>query len=332
MADFTVRSDSVDVEQIMAQIRARVREKRGVDYTESEVQQLATVKLQKFLDAGGLRSDLLEQYRKQNAMPAEQAVAEIEGGLYASHRPILRSLRRLLNPILKLFINPTALAQRLHQMREREALAYEIVHNLVVESTRLGIEVHNLKMRVESLSARVDFDERRARALEGVVQYRRPVMPERPAGGGHEGRGPRHDRGAQYQRPPREHRQHLTQAAAPAPAPADVVATAPVAEAQASAPTGDQPSADVAPGAAALAPGVPSGAAGPGGEARRRRRRRRRRRPGQTMGDRSGQPQAAGGGAASAAAGGDSGDADAGDWDDGGGDADGSGGGNGGGD
>jgi hypothetical protein len=37
MADFNIRSDSVDVEQIMQQIRARIREKRGVDYTEEQV-------------------------------------------------------------------------------------------------------------------------------------------------------------------------------------------------------------------------------------------------------------------------------------------------------
>ena len=41
MAEFNVRSDSVNVEQIMEQIRARIREKRGVDYTEAEIQQLA---------------------------------------------------------------------------------------------------------------------------------------------------------------------------------------------------------------------------------------------------------------------------------------------------
>ena len=63
MADINVRSDSVDVEQIMRQIRARIREKRGADYTEAELQQLATVKLEKFLDPRGVRSDLVEQFR-----------------------------------------------------------------------------------------------------------------------------------------------------------------------------------------------------------------------------------------------------------------------------
>ena len=65
MSDFTVRSDSVDVEQIMRQIRARIREKRGVDYTEEEIRELANVKLEKFLDPRKVRSELLEEYRRQ---------------------------------------------------------------------------------------------------------------------------------------------------------------------------------------------------------------------------------------------------------------------------
>jgi hypothetical protein len=49
----------------------------------------------------------------------------------------------------------------------------------VLELTRIGIENRNLKMRLESLSSRMDFDERRARALEGVVQYRPGTGPAR---------------------------------------------------------------------------------------------------------------------------------------------------------
>ena len=54
MTDFNIRSDSVDVEQIMRQIRSRIREKRGVDYTEDEIHELANVKLEKFLDPRGV--------------------------------------------------------------------------------------------------------------------------------------------------------------------------------------------------------------------------------------------------------------------------------------
>ena len=196
MTDFTVRSDNVDVEQIMRQIRSRIREKRGVDYTEEEIRELANVKLEKFLDPRGVRSDLLDQFRRSKAaLPAPPNYAFEEETLYETHRGVIRWIRKLLNPLLKLFFNPNPLIQALHiqselntrnaQREELDTLHYEVLHNLVLELTRLGIEVKNLKMRVESMSSRLDFDERRARALEGVVMYRpgaaAPLQP--PAGG-----------------------------------------------------------------------------------------------------------------------------------------------------
>jgi hypothetical protein len=193
MADFNVRSDSVNVEQIMEQIRARIREKRGVDYTEQQIRELAAVKLEKFLDPRGVRSDLLEQFRKAQpayAPPELPNYAFESQTLYESTRPPLRWIRKLLNPILKLFFNPNPLIQALNiQSRlntmygEREArreatrrafdqLQYELMHNLVIETTRMSIEVKNLKMRAESLASRLEFNERRSRALESVVVYR----------------------------------------------------------------------------------------------------------------------------------------------------------------
>ena len=212
MSDFQIRSDTVDVEQIMRQIRARIREKRGVDYTEEEIQELARVKLEKFLDPTGVRSDLLAQYSKANAQGATARNFKFEDStLFDSSRGWLRSLRKLLQPILKLFFNPNPLVDALHIQSElndttsrRGDLQYELIHNLVLETTRLGIQVKNLKMQVESMSSRLDFDERRARALEGVVQYRpgavAPLQP--PLGGAREAR----DEGAQERRSRRRRR------------------------------------------------------------------------------------------------------------------------------
>src|SRR5215831_14272728 len=172
MADFTVRSDAVNVEQIMEQIRSRIREKRGVDYTEEQIRELASVKLQKFLDPRGVRSDLLDQFRKTQPPyqpPDLPNYAFEENTLFDSHRAPLRAIRTLLKPILKLFFNPNPLIQALHiqsrvntMLAEREArreaarrqldqLYYELIHNLVLETTRLGIDVKNLKMRLESV-------------------------------------------------------------------------------------------------------------------------------------------------------------------------------------
>jgi hypothetical protein len=270
MPEFNMRSDSVNVEQIMEQIRSRIREKRGVDYTEQQIRDLAAVKLEKFLDPKAVRSDLLEQYRKVQPAyePPELPNYEFEDStLYETHRGPLRFIRKLLNPLLKLFFNPNKLVQALHiQARlntvyaEREArreaarratdqLTYELIHNLVVETTRLGIEVKNLKMRVESVGSRLEFNERRARALESVVVYK-------PGEGD--------DVSHRAQTPPRSHQ--------PPPTPVQPRQQTP------------QPSMQTAPSSQGGQPPAPAGAAGgqqsaegPGQRSRRRRRRRGRR-------------------------------------------------------
>src|SRR4051812_12553137 len=164
MSDFSVRSENVDVEQIMRQIRSRIREKRGVDYTEDEIRELANVKLEKFLDPGGVRSDLLEQYRKGRDKETLGNYEFEDTTIYESGRPLLVWIRKILQPILKLFLNPNPLILAMHKQVKlndtflrSEALYYELIHNLVLETTRLGIEVKNLKMRVESMSSRLDF-------------------------------------------------------------------------------------------------------------------------------------------------------------------------------
>ena len=214
MSEFTIRSESVDVEQIMKQIRARILEKRGADYTEEQIRELASVRLERFLEPKNLRSDLLEQFRKSrpsvestplNPPTIEPPYTFDDQTLFITHRGMMRLARKLLRPVLKLFFNPNTLNQILHtqaqfnvdllkrearrrieQHDERQqfersrnewnALYYEVLHNIVLETTRTGIEMQNLRMRVESLSSRLDFSERRVRALEGVVQYRPEVM------------------------------------------------------------------------------------------------------------------------------------------------------------
>jgi hypothetical protein len=217
MADFTVRADHIDVEQIMRQIRARIRDKRGADYTEAEIRELASVKLEKFLDPRAVRSNLLQHYRSER-QPAPLITPDEAHpplwdfnpqSVYASDRgaagKILTIIRKILKPFSKLLFHVdtlwdvltkqsvinrqhTALFQRVHQRLitrdELDALNFEMFNNLVVEITRLGIENKNLRMQVESFGTRLDFDERRARALEGVVQYRpgAPVArPQQPA-------------------------------------------------------------------------------------------------------------------------------------------------------
>jgi hypothetical protein len=196
MAEFNIRADQVDVEQIMRQIRSRIREKRGVDYTEEQIQELAKIRLERFLDPKGVRSDLLEQFRRTAHVDVPPTYEFDDQSLFESDKPLIRFFRRLLRPVLKLFFNPNPLNRVLHMQTNvnrylldraaRDVMFYEVIHNLVLEMTRTGIEVRNTQMRVESVAGRLDFNERRARALEAVVQYK----PEAPGGGGERG-GPR---------------------------------------------------------------------------------------------------------------------------------------------
>ena len=233
MSEFNIRSESIDVEQLMEQIRTRIREKRGVDYTEQQVRQLAAVKLEQFLDPKHVRSDLLDHYRQRTEEapeplrvdpPPPSVNFEFDGDtIYRSSRGmvgrLIQGIRRLLRPVLKLFFNPNPIVHALHTQQrinhqighqvaahfewtmklseqmtarlksraELDALTYELLNNLVVEMTRLSIDVKNHKMQVESIAGRLDFDERRARALESVVEYRTQVAPARDGDGGGEG-------------------------------------------------------------------------------------------------------------------------------------------------
>ena len=230
MAEFNIRADSVDVTRIMEQIRERIREKRGTDYTEQQIRELATVKLESFLDPGQVRSDLVEHFRQLDPPKGFDPVSPAGGyppppevfdfdqeTIYASSRgpmgKLIRLIRKLLNPLLKLFFNPSPvvfalsrqaeinawtvqLLQRQTDLIERvsaqfdqvgkkfaareqlDALNYEVLNNLVVEMTRLSLDVKNHKMLVESVSGRLDFSERRSRALESVVQKRSVQPPD----------------------------------------------------------------------------------------------------------------------------------------------------------
>ena len=268
MAEFNIRSDAVDVEQIMAQIRSRIREKRGVDYTEEEIRELASVKLERFLDPKNVRSDLLEHYRQRGAAAAEADAPPFPGefdpsSVYNSARPgvvgrLLYMIRRLLNPVLKLFFNPAPLLESvsvqsrnvrrattvLQERTEIDALTYEVMNNLVVEMTRLAIDMKNHKMRVESVAARLDFDERRSRALEETVQQQRKPAP--PAGSA-EGTGDRRRRRRRRGRRPTgnggEGEASSQPATAAAPEPATAAATEP-ATAPAPEPTPAEPRAE----------------------------------------------------------------------------------------
>lgn len=195
----TGRGD-VDVEQIMRDIRARIAQRHGIELTNQQIQELAARRLESILDPRSVKPALLDQLRRAAGTPPAAATPSPQPPytfedttLYDSHRGLMRFIRKLLNPILKLFFNPNPLIHALNVQaklnaeavaREEErdrrqaewnALHYEIVQRVVTEISRVTLEVQNLSLRMESLAGKVDFNERRVRGIEGVMHQGRPA-------------------------------------------------------------------------------------------------------------------------------------------------------------
>lgn len=185
------RSEHVDVEQIMRDIRARIAQRHGIELSNAQIQELAARRLEAILDPRTVKPSLLEQLRRGAGAPVELVAPEPAAGfsfeddtMYESQSGFVRFMRRLLQPVLKLFFNPNPLIQALNtqaklnleagrreQERERRqaewnALHFAILQRLVVEIARTSVEAQSLASRVEALDARVDFNDRRVRGLE----------------------------------------------------------------------------------------------------------------------------------------------------------------------
>jgi len=190
--------EHVDVEQIMRDIRSRISQRHGVELTTQQIQELAARRLEAILDPRTVKPSLLEQIRRSTSTPLdttstpEPTYSFEDTTIYDSPRGSVRFFRRLLNPLLKLFFNPNPLisalstqaklnqaaalreAERDRRQAEWNALHYEILQRLVLEVSRTSLEAQQLTLRIEALSAKVDFAERRARSIEGTLHQARP--------------------------------------------------------------------------------------------------------------------------------------------------------------
>ena len=191
--------DQLDIEQIMREIRSRISERHGIDLTTQQIQELAARRLEAILDPRTIKPSLMDELRRASGLPAdtppsepEAAPALDESALYQSDNGFVRTLRKLFNPLLKLLFNPAVIVDALNtqtrrakeaaareaELRRRQtewnALHFEILRRLVTDIARVEIDNQHLAHRVESLTARVDFNERRVRGLEQNQHQSRP--------------------------------------------------------------------------------------------------------------------------------------------------------------
>ena len=170
MSTFSAKGTDIDIEAIMANIRKKIEEKRKGFYTEEEVREISDMKLDAILDASEFNSDFVSAFR---ARDKEWNYAFTSETIYASSRSggggIIQSLRRLLNPVLKLFFNPNPMISALTRQADLNRYYVLLLHNMVTEVTRLNLEVTNLKGRLRTLGIRVDFQSKREKTFEQLV-------------------------------------------------------------------------------------------------------------------------------------------------------------------
>ena len=190
----------------MEQIRARIREKRGVDYTEQQIRELAAVKLEKFLDPRGVRSDLLEQFRRMRPPvdPPELPNYAFDDDDAVRHAPRADSLDPpaaapdpeavlqpepadpgAAHPVAAQHDAGAGEAEQLARGPALDQLTYEVMHNLVLEDDAHGHRgeepqdagrVADQPSRVQR-AARARARERRRLQGAGAGRARIPAAP-----------------------------------------------------------------------------------------------------------------------------------------------------------
>jgi hypothetical protein len=173
MSTFSAKGTDIDVETIMADIRKKIGEKRKGLYTEEEVREIAEMKLDAVLDAGEFNSDFVTAFRERDAQWNFSFGPET---IYASTRGVsgslIRSARKLLNPILKLLFNPNPVISALSRQADLNRYYVLLLHNMALEMTKMNLEMTHLKARLRSTGIRIDVQSRREKVLEEITTSR----------------------------------------------------------------------------------------------------------------------------------------------------------------
>jgi hypothetical protein len=170
---FEIRAEGIDVERIRRAIEEEIERKKGELYTEEELRALAERGLEAVLQGGELRGELLEELRARDAQWNYSFGPET---VYRSSRGAVgRALgwvRRVLKPVQKLFWNPNPMISALSRQSDLNRYYSHILHNLVLELSRLNLDVQELRSRNLELAARLELLARREKTLESMVVYR----------------------------------------------------------------------------------------------------------------------------------------------------------------
>jgi hypothetical protein len=153
-------------------VRIAARREAGL-CSEEELRYIAERPLESVLTGRELRADLFEEFKARdeqwNYSFAPDTIYRSSHGLAGR---LLGSARRLLRPVQKLFWNPTPMIAALSRQSDLNRFSVHLLHNLVLELSRLNLEVEELRNRNLQLTGRVEALERREKTLESMVVFR----------------------------------------------------------------------------------------------------------------------------------------------------------------
>jgi len=187
---FEIEAKDVDVEAIMSAIRQRIAEKKNGLYTEEEIREIAERRLEVVQGGQDVASELLADFRGE---PQRWNFSFETETIYRSSRgvvgQVLQSIRRVLKPVQKLFWNPNPMISALSRQSDLNKYYVHLLHNLVLELTRLSLDVQDLKNRNLQLQGRLELLIRREKTLESMVVFRddalkAPSSSQEPGGEG----------------------------------------------------------------------------------------------------------------------------------------------------
>ena len=143
---FEIEAEGLDVQRLLADVHRRIEERRKSGlYTDEELRYIAERPLDPVLRARDVSAGLLGEFRTLDAQWNYSFDPET---IYRTSRGgFLATARRLLRPVQKLFWNPTPMIAALSRQADLNRFSAHLLHNLVLELTRLDLELAELKNR-----------------------------------------------------------------------------------------------------------------------------------------------------------------------------------------
>jgi hypothetical protein len=141
---------TVDVSQVMAGIREKIRGRRDLGlYTDDEVEELTALKLQAFADDAGIDPELLARLMADNHNWNISTDYRIETHRLGHGAKLVVLLKKLIRPWVRLYTD-----HPLSRQAQINLYLHYVCHNLVRELVKLQVEHAALRNRFAAIATR----------------------------------------------------------------------------------------------------------------------------------------------------------------------------------